>query len=173
MTDAKGASADQTSLASEWRAAVANHIDFILEFSIRREGAARAVGLRAAPMKSSRGEYLGYVGAIEDSIPAGIGINGPDRTLTYVNRAFTEIVGWPAEEMLGKPFAEFSEKPVDLFENAAPSRCELRLRRKSGEQFDALVTSARLDSENGEVSGWVLSVLDLSETRLPASGLAR
>ena len=190
------AAADDPSLASEWRGAVSNHTDFIREFSISREGAARAVGLRAAPMKSNRGEYLGYVGtvedisdrlktdvelrresslrrAIEDSVPAGIAIIGRDRTFTYVNRAFTEILGWSTEELLGKAFADFSGNSVDFADDGSRSRFEMQLRRNTGQEFDGLVSAAPFNSENGEIAGWVVSVLDVTEAKRSASGVAR
>jgi PAS domain S-box-containing protein len=188
-----------TAEASAWRRAVESRSEHTGEFTIRKDGVERPVSLRMAPMRSRSGEYLGYVGtledvsarvagataldreqslrrAIEESIPAGIAVVDLDGTQTYVNRAFAEMVGWPAEELIGAkaPFVYWPSEDRAAIEGALASTIagrastdgyELRFRRRNGETFDALVSVAPVAGKRGEVSGCVTAVTDLNRCK--------
>lgn len=56
--------------------------------------------------------------------------------------------------------------------NAPPDGFEITFKRKNGERFNALIYEARLIDGNGQHTGWMASVLDITE-RKRAEELAR
>ncbi len=119
-----------------WTRSVAGRLEFSEEFPIVTEAKdVHWVNLRAAPMKSSIGEHIGYVGtledvserrraesdlrsetafrrAIEESIPCGIATFNLEGRRTYVNRAFAEMLGCSPEELTGE-VAPFKNWPPE------------------------------------------------------------
>lgn len=189
----------RTDVVDGWRKAVDSRAEYAVEFAIGGRGPDAVVGMRAAPMRSRTGTWLGYVGtledmservrrdnelrqesslrrAIEESIPMGIATVSPDGVQTYVNRAFSEMVGWTPGELVGRkpPFAYWPEKDSEAINRAfaatlngqaTRSGFNVTFRRKSGEDFDALVKVAPLLDDAGGVSGWVASVADTSDQK--------
>jgi PAS domain S-box-containing protein len=123
-------------VVARWTGSVAGRLEFSEEFPVPTDaGVLRWVNLRAAPMKSSVGEHIGYVGtvedvserrraesdlrsesafrqAIEESIPCGIVTCNLDGRRTYVNRAFAEMMGCSPEELISEA-APFKNWPPD------------------------------------------------------------
>jgi PAS domain S-box-containing protein len=119
-----------------WNRSVASRLEFSEEFPIVTDTKnVHWVNLRAAPMKSSIGEHIGYVGtledvserrraesdlrsesafrrAIEESIPCGIATFNLQGRRTYVNRAFAEMLGCSPEELIGE-VAPFKNWPAE------------------------------------------------------------
>jgi two-component system, LuxR family, sensor histidine kinase DctS len=146
-------------------------------WSLRRHIAGR---LRAE--EALRAEHA-FRKAMEDSLTVGMRARDLDGRITYVNPAFCRMVGWPAEAMVGRgpPMPYWLPEDLDRAEAAfrevlagrAPeSGLEMRFRRASGERFDALIYEAPLIDANGRHTGWMGSVLDITE-RKRAEDLAR
>ncbi len=121
--------------------------------------------------------------AMEDSLHTGLRARDLDGNTTYVNRAFCEMVGWSAEELLGQSSPMPYWLPEDYETNSDTHRrvlagkashqsIELRFRRKNGEIFDALIYEAPLIDTEGKHFGWMASVLDITD-RKRAEDLAR
>jgi len=121
--------------------------------------------------------------AMEDSLTAGMRARDLEGRITYVNPAFCRMVGWPAEELIGRgppmPYwpPEEMGRCEDVFRSvmagrAPPEGFELRFMRRDGERFDALVYEAPLIDAGGRQAGWMASVLDITE-RKRAADLAR
>lgn len=117
---------------------------------------------------------LAFRRALEESMLAGVSVINNDGEQTYVNPAFCRMVGWPAEELLGRkpPYPywlqEERERIEQTFQNTLAGQAtrqgfELRLCRKSGERFEALVLPAPVRDSNGETVGWVASITDISQ----------
>ena len=146
-------------------------------WSLRRHIAGR---LRAE--QALREEHA-FRKAMEDSLTVGMRARDLEGRITYVNPAFCRMVGLEAEDLVGcgppMPYwlpeeLERAEAALqDVLAGRAPeSGLEMRFRRANGERFDALIYEAPLIDANGRQTGWMGSVLDITE-RKHAEELAR
>jgi two-component system sensor histidine kinase DctS len=121
--------------------------------------------------------------AMEDSVKTGLRARNLEGKITYVNPAFCRMVGWPAEELIGRmpPMPYWAEESLDeardmnarVMAGQAPSEgFELQFKRRNGERFDALIHEAPLIDSHGQHAGWMGSVVDITE-RTRAAELAR
>ncbi|MBI4740172.1 MAG: PAS domain S-box protein [Betaproteobacteria bacterium] len=121
--------------------------------------------------------------AMEDSLTVGMRARDPGGRITYVNPAFCRMVGLSPVELIGQtpPMTywapEEMEKTVALHDavmegKAPPGGFELRFMRKDGSRFDALVYEAPLIDADGQHTGWMGSVRDVTERKHTAE-LAR
>ncbi|MDI6748205.1 MAG: PAS domain S-box protein [Rhodocyclaceae bacterium] len=121
--------------------------------------------------------------AMEDSVQTGLRARNLQGQITYINPAFCRMVGWSAEELIGRipPMPYWAEEYIDETRNMhakvmagqAPSEgFEIKLKRRSGEIFDALIHEAPLIDSEGRHTGWMGSVVDITE-RVRAAELAR
>ena len=117
--------------------------------------------------------------AMEDSVQTGLRARNLDGKITYVNPAFCRMVGWPAEELIGRlpPMPYWAEEYLDetramhakVLAGQAPTEgFEIRLKRRSGEIFDALIIEAPLIDNYGKHTGWMGSVVDITERKRAA-----
>lgn len=121
--------------------------------------------------------------AMEDSLKTGMRARDLNGRITYVNPAFCRMVGWSAEELVGMqpPMPYWAPEAIEhtsgvhqqiLGGNAPAQGLEVRLMRKSGERFDALLIEAPLIDDQGRHIGWMGSVVDVTEQKR-AQELAR
>jgi len=146
-------------------------------WSLRRHIAGR---LRAE--EALREEHA-FRKAMEDSLTVGMRARDLEGRITYVNPAFCRMVGLEAEDLIGRgpPAPYWLPEEIDQAEAAfqdvlagrAPeSGLEMRFQRANGERFEALIYEAPLIDANGRQTGWMGSVLDITE-RKRAEELAR
>lgn len=139
-------------------------------WSLRRQTAGR---LRAE--QALRAEHA-FRKAMEDSLTVGLRARDLDGRTIYVNPAFCRLVGWPAEALVGRtppmPYwlPEEFEKTNAIFNavlagQAPEEGFEVRFRRSDGEKFDALIYEAPLIDANGRHTGWMSSILDVTERK--------
>lgn len=121
--------------------------------------------------------------AMEDSLTVGMRARDLQGRIIYVNPAFCKMSGFSQEELFAAtpPMPYWVPEQLDetyaihqavLAGNAPKDGFEITFRRKNGEHFDALIYEAKLIDGNGQHTGWMASVLDISE-RKRASELAR
>jgi PAS domain S-box-containing protein len=114
--------------------------------------------------------------AIENSILSGIAAVDLEGRQSYVNISFCRMVGRSEEELLGKkpPFAYWPPEELDhlnrVFQtimNAKAPResIQLRLMRKNGERFEALVLTSALKDHQGKVIGWIGTFGDITHLK--------
>jgi len=114
--------------------------------------------------------------AMEDSLLTGLRARDLDGCITYVNPAFCKMVGYSPEELIGRlppmPYwdpdhLERTQEVHDMILSGAapPEGVELRLRRKNGERLDALIFEAPLIDAAGCHTGWMGSLLDITEQK--------
>ncbi|CAI08477.1 sensor histidine kinase [Aromatoleum aromaticum] len=114
--------------------------------------------------------------AMEDSLLTGLRARDLDGRITYVNPAFCRMVGYSPEELIGRlppmPYwdpdhLERTQEVHDMILSGAapPEGVELRLRRKNGERLDALIFEAPLIDAAGCHTGWMGSLLDITEQK--------
>ena len=121
--------------------------------------------------------------AMEDSLTIGMRARDLDGRIIYVNPALCRMTGYASEELVGRsppmPYwvPEQYEETMAMHQvvmagEAPPVGFEITFRRKDGEHFQALVYEAPLIDSNGRQTGWMASVLDVTERRR-AEELAR
>jgi PAS domain S-box-containing protein len=114
--------------------------------------------------------------AIEESILSGIAAFDTEGRQTYANPAFCRMVGWSAEELLGKepPFVFWPGEEREtapkafrkILEGGKPrGSLEFRFQRRNGERFDTLLLYSELTDEQGRRKGWVMSASDFTQQK--------
>lgn len=114
--------------------------------------------------------------SMEDSLTVGMRARDLNGKVIYVNQAFCRMVGWPAEDLIGKgpsmPYwaPEEMTKTHTAFQAVMSGKSpqdgfELRFRRRNGERFDALIYESPLIDADGKQIGWMGSVLDVTERK--------
>ena len=117
--------------------------------------------------------------AMENSTPVGIRAHDMEKRITYVNRAFCEMTGWDAKELIGLeppfPFWPDSRRDelVDKMNRALQSDINSGLKkgiegailRKDGSLIQTRTFIAPLINERGKQTGWVTSLIDISEPK--------
>jgi two-component system sensor histidine kinase DctS len=130
---------------------------------------------RRATEAALRAEHA-FRKAMEDSLHTGMRAVDLAGRIVYVNPAFCRMVGYAAEEILGAegppPYWPPEERDgIEAALRAAreggmpPTGLELRLVRRDGDRFDALVYEAPLIDAAGRQTGWMGSVLDITERK--------
>ena len=117
--------------------------------------------------------------AMENSTPVGIRAHDMNKSITYVNRAFCEMAGRSAEELIGQnpPFAfwpegqraELSEKMSKALKLALSHEknigVEGSITHRNGSVIQTRTFIAPLIDEKGLQTGWVTSLIDISEPK--------
>ena len=146
-------------------------------WQLRRELARRHTAEQAL-----RGESL-FRRAMEDSLLTGLRARDLSGRVTYVNPAFCKMVGYRADELVGRmppmPYwdPDYHEQTQEIHDrilrgDSPTEGVEIRLRRSNGERLDALIFEAPLIDATGKHSGWMGSMLDITEQKR-AQELAR
>jgi two-component system sensor histidine kinase DctS len=135
----------------------------------------RHVRRRLATEEALRAEHA-FRKAMEDSLHTGMRAVDLEGRIVYANPAFCKIVGYTAEQIIGSrpPQPYWPPEDRDHIEQAlraarepgAPrAGIELRLMRGGVERFDALLYEAPLIDAEGRHTGWMGSLLDITERK--------
>lgn len=111
--------------------------------------------------------------AMEDALLVGMRARDPQGRIIYVNRAFCDMVGYSAEELLGcaPPYPywhpdEFDkyrrDREASMAAEAQPYGFESRIRHRDGHDVITRVYTAPLIDAQGKNQGWMSSVVDIS-----------
>ena len=117
--------------------------------------------------------------AMENSTPVGIRAHDMNKTITYVNPAFCEMTGWSANELIGQnpPFAfwpegrkaELTEKMNQALKLALSQDKKIGVEgsiiHRNGHVIQTRTFIAPLINERGTQTGWVTSLIDISEPK--------
>ncbi|CAN1553088.1 nifL_nitrog, nitrogen fixation negative regulator NifL [Burkholderiaceae bacterium] len=117
--------------------------------------------------------------AMEDSTPVGIRAHDMKKKITYVNRAFCEMVGYAPEELIGlaPPFPFWpADKHDQLGTNMErvlqeqnrqlmKAGIEGEIQHRNGARLNTRTYAAPLLNEKGLQTGWVTSITDISEPK--------
>lgn len=113
--------------------------------------------------------------AMEDALVTGLCARDLQGRITYVNPAFCEMTGFDASELVGapSPLPASGAPCTPAARSAVPGasasgRCagrEIEIERRDGARLAALVFEAPLLDEHGRQTGWMDSVLDVTERR--------
>jgi two-component system, LuxR family, sensor histidine kinase DctS len=111
--------------------------------------------------------------AMEDSLLVGMRARDPEGKIIYVNPALCAMVGYGADELLGRrpPYPYWhpddlekhaSDSDEALRGRAAPHGFESRIRHKDGHDVITMVYTAPLVDAQGVHRGWMSSVVDIT-----------
>jgi two-component system sensor histidine kinase DctS len=127
-------------------------------------------------------QQMAFRTAMENSLLTGLRARDLEGRVTYVNPAFCRIVGLPPDELLGKKppmaywapeaMADYEYRFRKVLEGQAVPQFETVFQRSDGVRVPVLVFEAPLVDSNGRQSGWMSSILDITD-RKRAEELAR
>lgn len=114
--------------------------------------------------------------AMENSTPVGIRAHDMQKRITYVNRAFCEMTGWTSRELIGlsPPFPFWPDNRRDelvekmnraLQSDGVKTGIEGAILRQDGTLIETRTFIAPLINEKGKQTGWVTSLIDISEPK--------
>ena len=112
--------------------------------------------------------------AILRSVGDAITVTDLQMNIQYVNEAFTELTGYPAEEALGQSVGFMSRRASPdrvsqfmdtVIESDQLWRQEVVARRKDGRLYDAVLTIAPIHDTDDKLVGFVASHRDISQER--------
>ncbi len=114
--------------------------------------------------------------AMEDSLETGMRAMDLEGRIVYVNPAFCRMVGYSEDELIGHgapqeywPPEERDHIEASLRTARAPGAprvpIELELMRRDGARFDVLIYEAPLVDAQGLQTGWMASILDITERK--------
>ena len=135
----------------------------------------RDVQQRQAAELALREEHA-FRTAMEDSLQTGLRARDLQGRITYVNPAFCRMVGWNAAELVGRapPMPYWADEELAtaqelndriLAGQGPRTGYEIRLKRRNGETFPALIHTTPLIDAGGQQTGWMSSIVDLTEQR--------
>ena len=139
-------------------------------FALRRD-----MARRASAEAQLRAEHA-FRKAMDDSLETGVRARDLHGRLTYANPAFCKMVGFDANELVGRappmPYwlpdaIEDHERSLDRTLAGASPRdgYETVFQRSDGTRLQVLIHEAKLIDEKGAHTGWLSSVLDITERR--------
>ncbi|WP_296528495.1 PAS domain S-box protein [Rhodoferax sp.] len=115
--------------------------------------------------------------AMEDALLVGMRARDPEGRIIYVNRAFCDMVGYSAEELLGckAPYPYWHPDDLDKYmrqreaslqAESLPHGFESRVRHHDGHDVITQVYTAPLIDGQGQQQGWMSSVVDITAQKM-------
>lgn len=130
---------------------------------------------RTLAAESALRQQMAFRTAMENSLITGLRARDLEGRVTYVNRAFCEIVGHPAEELVGKkppmPYwapeamADYEERFRGVLAGNITPQFETVFQRPDGVRVPVLVFEAPLVDADGRQTGWMSSILDITDRK--------
>lgn len=139
---------------------------------IRQEGTVVEIQDRKLAEETLRHSEEKYRRLVETA-QAGIWTLDDRGHTDYINLQMANMLGYPVDEILGKPFVQFLADPDDESMRTAlregrsqiQERVEVRYRRKDGSDLWAIVSSNPIVDSLGLVTGVLLMVVDISDRK--------
>ncbi|MFT5643482.1 MAG: two-component system sensor histidine kinase DctS [Janthinobacterium sp.] len=120
-------------------------------------------------------QQMSFRTAMENSLVTGLRARDLEGRVTYVNPAFCQIVGYPPEELIGKlppmPYwvpqamEEYQQRFAGVLAGTITPQFETLFQRSDGAHIPVLVFEAPLVDSFGKQTGWMGSILDISDRK--------
>jgi two-component system, LuxR family, sensor histidine kinase DctS len=120
-------------------------------------------------------QQVAFRTAMENSLMTGLRARDLEGRITYVNPAFCQMVGIPAEELVGRPppmpywapeaMDEYQQRLTLVLAGTVTPQFETIFVRANGERFPVLIFESPLVDDSGRQTGWMGSILDISDRK--------
>ncbi|MCA1248554.1 nitrogen regulation protein NR(II) [Massilia sp. MS-15] len=130
---------------------------------------------RTLAAESALRQQMAFRTAMENSLITGLRARDLEGRVTYVNRAFCEIVGVPAEQLVGRkppmPYwapevlSEYEERFQSVLSGTVVPQFETVFQRPDGQRVPVLVYEAPLVDADGRQTGWMSSIQDITDRK--------
>ncbi|MDB5747151.1 MAG: sensor histidine kinase [Massilia sp.] len=130
---------------------------------------------RTLAAESALRQQMAFRTAMENSLMTGLRARDLEGRVTYVNKAFCEMVGLPPEELLGRkppmPYwapealGEYEERFAGVLAGTITPQFESVFQRSDGVRVPVLVFEAPLVDSHGRQTGWMSSILDITDRK--------
>jgi two-component system sensor histidine kinase DctS len=120
-------------------------------------------------------QQMAFRTAMEDSLVTGLRARDLEGRVTYVNPAFCQIVGLPQQDLVGKlppmPYwapeamADYQKRFAEVLSGTVTPQFETVFQRPDGQRVPVLIFEAPLVDSNGKQTGWMGSILDISDRK--------
>lgn len=130
---------------------------------------------RTLAAESALRQQMAFRTAMENSLMTGLRARDLEGRVTYVNKAFCEIVGLPPEELVGKkppmPYwapevlGAYEERFANVLAGTITPQFETVFQRSDGVRVPVLVFEAPLVDSRGKQTGWMSSILDITDRK--------
>ncbi len=120
-------------------------------------------------------QQMAFRTAMENSLVTGLRARDLEGRVTYVNPAFCQIVGLPAQELVGKlppmPYwapeamADYQMRFAEVLSGHVTPQFETVFLRPDGQRVPVLIFEAPLVDSDGKQTGWMGSILDISDRK--------
>lgn len=130
---------------------------------------------RTLAAESALRQQMAFRTAMENSLMTGLRARDLEGRVTYVNKAFCEMVGLPPEELVGRkppmPYwapearGEYEERFAGVLAGTITPQFETVFQRSDGVRVPVLVFEAPLVDSRGNQTGWMSSILDITDRK--------
>lgn len=131
---------------------------------------------RRLAVESALRQQVSFRTAMENSLVTGLRARDLEGRVTYVNPAFCQMVGTPADDLLGRAppmqywapeaMAEYQQRFSQVLAGTiTPQGFETIFQRASGKRFPVLIFESPLVDDSGRQTGWMGSILDISDRK--------
>ncbi len=120
-------------------------------------------------------QQMAFRTAMENSLVTGLRARDLEGRITYVNPAFCQMVGYPAEELIGRsppmPYwapdvmEEYQHRLASVLAGSITPEFETLFQRPDGTRIPVLVFEAPLVDKEGRHTGYMGSILDISDRK--------
>ncbi|MFW5868927.1 MAG: PAS domain-containing hybrid sensor histidine kinase/response regulator, partial [Armatimonadota bacterium] len=152
--------------------------DYVMKDNLTRLGPAVERELREAQNRRERRRAQEALEASEEryrslveTMGDGISMIAPDRTITYANEAFSEMVGYRADELIGMPLTQLyapssqavlREQLDRRFSEGVSAEYEATLLSRSGREIPVLTHATAMRDAEGEITGALAVIKDIT-----------
>ena len=111
--------------------------------------------------------------AVAGSEVTGIGITDPEENFIFVNPAFSRMLGYAQDELIGtnlsqlavpEEFAKYQDQTTERMDGEH-SHYETALRRKDGSILNILISASPLTASDGSFQGTLGVIVDITERK--------
>ncbi len=121
-------------------------------------------------------EQIAFRTAMENSLITGLRARDLDGLVTYVNPAFSQMVGIPAEDIVGRlpPMPYWAPEAIGEYQRrfsqvvagtVTPQGFETVFQHADGRRIPVLIFESPLVDDTGKQTGWMGSILDISDRK--------
>ena len=120
-------------------------------------------------------QQMAFRTAMENSLVTGLRARDLEGRITYVNPAFCQMVGYSAQELIGRsppmPYwapdvmAEYQHRLAGVLAGSVTPQFETLFQRPDGTRVPVLIFEAPLVDKEGRHTGYMGSILDISDRK--------